>query len=425
MKITLLALMFLAIAGAEVRTMALREAVAVAMKQNPDLVIARLNQLKAQLGVDIARDPFVPKLYAGSGAAWTTGYPVNINGEPPSIFVARTVMSIYNRPQSYAVAQARENARGAETDVAHQQNEVAYRVASMYLEADQAARGADIARRQVESMRRVQEAVQARVAEGRELTIQGKRAALNVAKAEQRAESLAIDQDRAERALAVALGFTNEDRVRPAAEGSPAPAVPVSEEAAIDEAVTNSKEVKVIESQMQAKNLEIRGYKAQRLPTVDLIAQYNLLAKYNFEDILGRQFQRHNGQLGASITIPLLTGSASKAYVSQSETDLAKLRAQLGQLRSRIETDTRKAFQDVHKAEVARNVARLDLDVAREQMSIILAQSDEGRVSVHDVEQARIDENEKWIAYYEAQNILERAKLNLLRETGTLSAALQ
>jgi outer membrane protein TolC len=213
--------------------------------------------------------------------------------------------------------------------------------------------------------------------------------------------------------------------VRPAAEGSPAPAVPVSEEAAIDEAVTNSKEVKVIESQMQAKNLEIRGYKAQRLPTVDLIAQYNLLAKYNFEDILGRQFQRHNGQLGASITIPLLTGSASKAYVSQSETDLAKLRAQLGQLRSRIETDTRKAFQDVHKAEVARNVARLDLDVAREQMSIILAQSDEGRVSVHDVEQARIDENEKWIAYYEAQNILERAKLNLLRETGTLSAALQ
>ena len=405
--------------------MTLREAVALAMKQNPDLVIARLNQLKSQLGVDIARDPFVPKLYAGSGAAWTTGYPVNINGEPPSIFEARTVMSIYNRPQSYAVAQARENARGAETDVARQQDEVAYRVASLYLDADQAARGADIARRQVESMRRVQEAMQARVTEGRELTIQGKRAALSVAKAEQRADSLAIDQDRAERALAVALGFTPEDRVRPAAEGNPAPAVPASEEAAIDEAVTNSKEVKVIESQMQAKNLEIRGYKAQRLPTVDLVAQYNMLAKYNFEDILGHQFQRNNGQLGASITIPVLTGSASKAYVGQSEADLARLRAQLGQVRSRIQTDMRKAFQDVHKAEVARNVARLDLDVAREQMSIILAQSDEGRASVHDVEQARIDENEKWIAYYEAQNTLERVKLNLLRQTGTLSAALQ
>ena len=59
-KITLLALMSLAIAGAQVRTMTLREAVALAMKQNPDLVIARLNQLKAQLGVDIARDEFVP-----------------------------------------------------------------------------------------------------------------------------------------------------------------------------------------------------------------------------------------------------------------------------------------------------------------------------------------------------------------------------
>ncbi len=74
---------------------------------------------------------------------------------------------------------------------------------------------------------------------------------------------------------------------------------------------------------------------------------------------------------------------------------------------------------------MARNVARLDLDVAREQLSILLAQADEGRASVRDIEQARIDENEKWVAYYEAQNNLERVKLNLLKETGNLMAALQ
>ncbi len=95
------------------------------------------------------------------------------------------------------------------------------------------------------------------------------------------------------------------------------------------------------------------------------------------------------------------------------------------QLRARIETDARNAYEDVHRAEMARNVARLDLDVAREQLSILLAQADEGRASVRDIEQARIDENEKWVAYYEAQNNLERVKLNLLKETGNLMAALQ
>ena len=71
--------------------MTLHEALDLAMKQNPDLVIARLDQLKTELGVKIARDPFAPKLYGGSGAAWTTGYPATINGSPPSIFQAQGV----------------------------------------------------------------------------------------------------------------------------------------------------------------------------------------------------------------------------------------------------------------------------------------------------------------------------------------------
>src|SRR5579885_1694342 len=425
MKTSFLALIALAAAGAEIRTMTLREAVAVAMKQNPELVIARLDQAKAELNVSIARDPFVPKVYGGSGAAWTTGYPVTVNGQPPSIFEAQARMALYNRPQSYAVAQARANVRAAEIDVSRQQDEIAYRVASMYLDASQAARGADIAQRQVDSLRKVRDAVQARIAEGRELEIQAKRAALNVARAEQRASLLAMDQERAERALAIALGFGPGDRVRPAREESVAPPLPESEQEAVREAIHNSKELKVMESRMQAKNLEIRGYKAQRLPTVDLAAQYNLLAKYNFQDFFSGRFQRNNGQLGASITVPFLTGSAAKAYVTQSESDLSRLRAQLQQLRARIDTDARNAYEDVHRAEMARNVARLDLDVAREQLSILLAQADEGRASVRDIEQARIDENEKWVAYYEAQNNLERVKLNLLKETGNLMAALQ
>ena len=123
--------------------------------------------------------------------------------------------------------------------------------------------------------------------------------------------------------------------------------------------------------------------------------------------------------------MPLLVGSAARAYVSQSEADLAKLRAQVAQTRGRISVDTRKSFLQMRRAETARDVARMDLDVAREQLSILLAQYQEGRVPLTDLEQARFQENEKWIAFYDAQNNLERAKLEFLRETGTLVARLQ
>ena len=55
---------------AEVRTMTLRQAIDFAMTQNPDIVLARLDQQKARAGVSLAKDPFAPKVFAGSGAAW-------------------------------------------------------------------------------------------------------------------------------------------------------------------------------------------------------------------------------------------------------------------------------------------------------------------------------------------------------------------
>lgn len=410
-------------ASAETRPFTLREAVAAALRQNPDLVIARYDEAKARYGIAIAKDPFVPKVYAGSGAAYTTGYPVTINGQPPSIVESRAMMSIFNRPQSYKLAQSREEARTAGLELGRQGDDIAYRAASLWIDARQAAEGLEVARRQAESVRAVAASIEARVSEGRLLPIESKRAALDLARAGQRISSLAADLESAERALALVLGLGPDDRAQ-ASGGEPLDfTLPSSADAAADTAVENSKELRVLDSRLQAKQFELSSYKSARWPVVDLVAQYNLLAKYNFTDFFGR-FQRHNGQIGASITVPLLVGSAPRAYLGQAESELAKLQVQAGEARHRIALDSRKEHASMLRAETARNVARLDLDVAREQVSVTLAQQDEGRVTMREVEQARVQEGEKWMAYYEAQHALERAKLNLLRQTGTLVAAL-
>jgi len=67
-------------------------------------------------------------------------------------------------------------------------------------------------------------------------------------------------------------------------------------------------------------------------------------------------------------------------------------------------------------------VARLDLDLERESVSIRMAQLEEGRATLRQVEQARFAEHEKWIAFLDAQFVLERARLELLHRTGGLMA---
>ena len=55
--------------AAETRTLTLKQAVDLALEQNPDLVLARLDEVKANQAVRAARDPFIPKVYVGSGLA--------------------------------------------------------------------------------------------------------------------------------------------------------------------------------------------------------------------------------------------------------------------------------------------------------------------------------------------------------------------
>jgi len=415
-----------------VRTLTLRQALELAQKQSPDVLVARLDEQKAQAAIRIARDPFTPKLYAGSGAAKTWGYPTAINGQPPSIVEAQTVMSLFNRPQSWEVARVRENARGAGIDSQSKTDDVLFRVASLYVDAAQAARTAEFAGREVEAMSGAARAVEARVGQGYELPIEGKRAELNLARARQRAHGAEADRDYTEAALATVLGFPDTDRVAaaplsPGDEEQPAAlkqSLPENEAAAVESALENSRELRLLQSELQAANFAVREQKAQRLPQVDLVAQYALFAKYNYTGYFTK-FERNNAELGLSFKIPLSIGSAAGGARAQAEDDMARARIQMNGARSRIAADTRKSYGELKQTEEGRTVARLDLDVAREQLSILLAQLDEGRASPRQVDEARFLEQEKWIALYQSEYAVERARLALLRQTGRLSAALQ
>src|SRR5437588_13042348 len=98
-------------------------------------MMARLDEQKAVQSVRVARDPFTPRVTVGSGLAYSNGFPMSIEGSAPSVVQARASEFIFNRPQSFAIAQAKEDARGASIAVTGKRDEVVYRVASMFRDA--------------------------------------------------------------------------------------------------------------------------------------------------------------------------------------------------------------------------------------------------------------------------------------------------
>ena len=257
------------------------------------------------------------------------------------------------------------------------------------------------------------------------MPLESKRAAFNLARARQSADSLDADRETAETSLAIVLGYDADDRVQPAAEERAAPPLPASEEAAVERALQSSKELRRLESQIAAKGLESRAAKAARLPRVDLVAQYGLFATFNHYQDYFLKYQRNNGEVGVSFVLPVLLGPGASAAAGEADVEASKLRIQLANTRNQITADTHQGYRDLRRAEAQRDVARLDLEVAREQLSVNLALLQEGRILLSHVEESRIAESGKWIAFYDSQYAVERARWNLARLTGDLLSALQ
>ena len=407
------------LARAEVHSLTLRQTIELAVRQNPDVALVRLDEQKARAAVRTARDPFLPHLTAGSGAAYTSGFPMSIEGSAPSIIQAVAQQYLFNRPQSLEVARAKENARGAAVAVAGKRDEVVYRAAALYLDAERAARVAALARTAIERQQAVLDSIRAQVAEGRALPIAEKEAELVLARDRQAAETVDDEQTAAETDLALALGFPAEDRVRAVPQERPAPRLPDSEQQAADTALAANTELRRIESQIAAKQLEMRGASAARLPRADLVAQYAMLGRYNNYSEFFNHFQRSNWEIGASFQVPLFVPGV-KAVRDQADADLDRLKIELSNARNRVVSALAESLRAARRAQTAADVARLDLEVAREQLSVDLAQFQEGRQTMRQVDEARLVENDKWIAFYDAQYALEKARWNVQRVSGGL-----
>ena len=408
------------------RAITLKEVVHIALDQNSDVLLARLEEEKAKQAVVEARAPFTPQIGAGSGLAYTDGIPQSVEGSNPSVVRVVGQQFLYNKPQRAAIRQAGAMVTAAEHGSAGKQDEIAFHAAATYLDFERTWRLLKLAEERVESLRRIEEATGARVEEGRQIPLELSRQRLQRARAGQQAVNLRAQMDLLEATLRRDLNLPESVRLTP----SPTSLIgtlplPESKAQSRERAAANSSELKRLLASLRAKGFEMEAEKGARLPRVDLVAQYSLLARFNNYDQFFNDFQRHNFQIGMSFEVPLFTGKRISSRVGRVALETQELRLRHEAAESLVELEAERMYQQVEQAEGMMKLSRMELDFARESLSVEMARMDEGRADLETVERARSAENQAWEAFYDSQYAVQKAKLNLLRQTGELVAALR
>ena len=419
---------------AKTQTVTLQEALRIAARQNPDILLARLDAEREQENVLVVRDPFSPKVTVGSDPVYTSGYPNTINSYPngtsshsPSVAGARIDMDLLNRNESFTIASARQQAGSAHLLPEQKTDEIAYRVASLYFDVQQFRKKVQALEKRTGSLNEAMRQTEIRVNEQADLPVEVKRVKVALLQSTQMLHAAQAFEDDAETQLAMALGLSANDRIQPVDQpvDLKLPALS-SDEEGIRVALDNSKELSRLQSTVLAKQLETRSYKSTRLPQASLVAQYSFFAKRNYQDYFPQnKFQPNNAQIGASLALPLLVGSAPGAQSDQAQTDLMKLRIQIDQTRNRIATDTQHSYQQLRQAESLLALTKQQLDIAHQDLSIQRSRYEEKLLLLNDVRNAEALETDRLLAIYDNEAALEKAKLGVLRQLGNLMVTLQ
>ncbi len=397
----------------------LRQAVALAVQNSRELALARIRQAVAERSAGVTHAEFRPNLFTGSGAAYTNGFPLGA----PTVFNLSYVQTLLNSPLRGELRAAQGEAESRRAAVEQTRDSVMLRAALAYLELAKVRHSLQLLRNERVSAQRIFDVTRERASEGLELPVQVTRDRLTAARIEQRiVESEGREED-LEGELRSLLGLPASRRVEVAAEELPLEGEkPFGD--LLNLALANNLEIKQAEIESRAREQRLKGERGGYLPTLDLIGEYGIFSKFNNYKTFYSSFERHNVTVGIRARIPIFS-ARTPAAVSLARTELNAADLEFRNKRSEVERQVRRLVQNTRERESAREVARLEMQLAQEDLRVLQAKFEEGHANLREVETARLAEHNKWMQFLDADYARQQAHLELLRATGQLAAALR
>jgi outer membrane protein TolC len=401
----------------------LKRAIELALQNSKEIQVAKIQASVADRAAKITKAQFMPNLYAGSGAGYTYGIPETPGGRAPSIFNVSYTEQVLNEPLRGQAKETQEQAKAQKIVLEDAKNSVITRTAMAYLELGKVRHSLELLRKEQESAEKILQVTQERQGEGYELPVEVTKAQLTKAQVIQRILQLEGREDELEVFLRYQLGLSEGQSIEVTPEELPGEAEQAGDNL-VAMAITHNPGLQLAEFDLRAKEFRLKGEKRGYWPTLELVSVYSVLAKFNNYTQFFTTFQRNNFNAGIDVHMPIFSAQ-TKAAVGMAEINLEAARVNLANKKTELTADVRQKTRRVRERDAAKEVARLELQLAQQNVAVEQAQFAEGKLNLREVEKARLEENEKWMAYLDANFQKQQAQLELLKTAGQLDKVWQ
>jgi outer membrane protein TolC len=405
------------------RKLTMREAVALALQNSRDLALARVQYTVALNAAGVDRAAFRPNIYTGSGAAYTYGFPT-LGGGPPAVFQLNYSQALFDPVLKAQQQAAEEHAKTMKLEIDRTRDDVIVRTALAYLELAKVRHSLDLLRKEQASAEKVLAVTRERVQANQELPIESTRSELTAARVQERIIKLEGRDEILTQQIRNLTGTPDTQAIEVDTE-EPAFAADMQETELSNLAIQSDRGIQEAENDRLARQQILHGAKLSYWPTFSFVGQYSVLAKFNnYTQYYSGQYQANNFAIGVQINVPIFSAK-TRANVALAKSELQASELSLGNKRQAVRLDVQQKTRDVRELDATYEVARLDLKLAQETVQLTQAKFDQGRATLRDIEEVRLDENDKWVAFLDADFARQRSQLTLLQATGQLAKVFQ
>jgi outer membrane protein TolC len=386
-------------------------------------VSAAADEQKAFASYREVRNAYIPSLTVGAGLGASWGFPLSLAGSAPSLFNVNAQSILFNPAQREFLKAARTEYQASKLQTKDQRDLVIQDTVSTYSELVNWEKRLERLGREEAEANRMEQAVTERLKEGVDSALDLSKAKLTAARVHLRVAQTRGSVDVLRQHLAQLTGVAL-NAIETVAESIPAlPSVGQDDDLAGNAAKT-SPAVQLADQRSIASGLRARGEHRAMLPSFDFAAQYALLSKFNNYDVYYNAFQRNNATIGVSIVFPFLNYS-QRARANGADAEALKAKKQAEAVRNQVSEDTLKLQRSVAQLTAARDVADLEYEVAQSGLDAAQGRTAADTATLHELDDARTQAAERYLAAQDAAIELARARIALMRSTGELEKWVQ
>jgi outer membrane protein TolC len=423
----MVALLLLLPASVLAEPITLRQTVELALKHATSAAIAADDVQHASATYRELHNSYIPQVTVGAGLGWSYGFPLSLEGSAPSLFNV-TAQSALVHPELRPFLRAAElETSAASSRSKDQRNQIIQDTVLTYAELEKWEQRLARLHQAEPEAQKMQAAVADRVKEGIDSELEGTRARLSEARLRLRiAEAQGAADVLRERLSKLtglpASGIQTETESIPALpEGAKDGAQTVAHEDETVKATDSNPAVQSAVEHARAQFLIAQAEHKSLLPTVDFAAQYALLSTINnYQNYYVRgSFQSNNATVGVAIRFPIFN-AAQRSRAQAADADARKAKSQADAARNQVSEETLRLQRSVTQMRAARDVAELEFEIAQKNIDAVQTRMNSATANLHDLDNARTQASERFIALQDVTFELERSQVSLLRATGDL-----